>query len=177
MPKLHKKTPQAVGCQPQAASSTFPTTSYQPPTTRELCERLAIANRAMRCGHIKANGVPCGSPALHDNVYCFFHDRVHNPPYEDGFPALEDANSIQLAIMQVLDALQRRAIDRLAANTLLYGLQTASANLRRVNFEPLALRHPHLDLKPYVELDYPEKLLEEQDEELAPAKEAPEPQR
>jgi hypothetical protein len=62
--------------------------------------------------------------------WCFFHDRIHTRPYEEGFPPLEDAASIQLAIMQVLDSLRRGKIERGVANSLLFGLQTASRNLK-----------------------------------------------
>ena len=28
------------------------------------------------CTHIKVNGVPCGSPALHGEIFCYFHQRM-----------------------------------------------------------------------------------------------------
>jgi hypothetical protein len=51
-------------------------------------------------------------------------------------PPLEDANGVQCAIMQVAHAVLHKQIDRLTANTLLYALQTAASNLKRVRFEP-----------------------------------------
>ena len=29
------------------------------------------------CGHLKQDGVPCGSPALHGKKLCYFHLREH----------------------------------------------------------------------------------------------------
>ena len=51
-------------------------------------------------------------------------------------PVLEDANSIQCAIMQVINLLLGGQIEHKAAGLLLYGLQTASANLRHTQFNP-----------------------------------------
>jgi hypothetical protein len=48
---------------------------------------------------------------------------------------LEDANSVQVALMQVLNLLGSGQMDPKTAGLMLYGLQTASANLRHVKFE------------------------------------------
>jgi hypothetical protein len=101
-----------------------------------------------RCEHIKINGTQCGSPALRRNRLCFFHKRFHDdrirlstdrarrrtPVFE--LPILEDANSIQIALMQVMRLILTRQIDHKSASLLLYALQTASSNLRQTNFAP-----------------------------------------
>jgi len=51
-------------------------------------------------------------------------------------PVLEDANSIQIALMQVMRLLVSQQIDHKTASLLLYALQTASTNLRLTNFKP-----------------------------------------
>jgi hypothetical protein len=51
-------------------------------------------------------------------------------------PVLEDANSIQVAIMQVLRLILAKQLDPKTAGLLLYGLQTASLNLKHALFEP-----------------------------------------
>ena len=109
--------------------------SASPATTvcQSLGQRMAAADAAPRCRHIKTNGVRCGSPSLRSQPYCYFHDRLYNPPYEQEFPFLEDANAVQVAIMQVLDGLRRGKLDARTAGVMLYGLQTASANLKRVH--------------------------------------------
>lgn len=94
-------------------------------------DRLQAAREAARCMHVRANGIRCGSPAMRQNAFCFFHDRLYNRPFEESFPFLEDAASIQMAIMQVLDGLRRGKLDRSVANSLFFGLQTASSNLKR----------------------------------------------
>ncbi len=44
-------------------------------------------------------------------------------------PPLEDANSIQIALMQVIDAILHNRLDSKRAGLVLYALQTASSNL------------------------------------------------
>jgi hypothetical protein len=51
-------------------------------------------------------------------------------------PILEDANSIQVALMKVMRLLLANAIPYKTAGLLFYGLQTASANLAGINFQP-----------------------------------------
>ncbi len=99
-----------------------------------------------RCQHIKVNGTQCGSPALLNRRFCFFHDRfrrerariaaaVSAQPKFD-LPLLEDANSVQIALMKVIQMLGSGQMDPKTAGLVLYALQTASANLRRLDFEP-----------------------------------------
>ena len=52
-------------------------------------------------------------------------------------PVLEDANSIQIALMQVMRLILSGQLDPKTASLLLYALQTASSNLGRTNFEPV----------------------------------------
>lgn len=106
---------------------------------------MALGN-VPRCQHIKMNGVQCGSPALHRRRQCFFHERAreqHNRIVKDQLkqarfvmPVLEDANAVQMALMQVMQLLAWGEMDRKVAALLLYGLQTASANLRHMDMEP-----------------------------------------
>ena len=106
---------------------------------------MALGN-VPRCQHIKVNGVQCGSPSLYRRRQCFFHERArlqHNRIVNDQFkqarfvlPVLEDANAVQMALMQVMQLLAWGEMDRKVAGLLLYGLQTASSNLRNTDFEP-----------------------------------------
>src|SRR6202158_938687 len=102
-----------------------------------------------RCQHLKINGPQCGSPALRRNRFCFFHkrfqdqqikltaDRARRGVATFILPVLADANSIQVALMQVMRLLVSQQIDHKTASLLLYALQTASTNLRLTKFEPL----------------------------------------
>jgi len=101
-----------------------------------------------RCQHLKINGTQCGSPALRRNRFCYFHkrfqdeqiklsaDRARRGTATFVLPVLEDANSVQIALMQVMRLLVAQKIDHKTASLLLYALQTASSNLRQVNFNP-----------------------------------------
>ncbi len=99
-----------------------------------------------RCQHIKVNGTQCGSPALRDEKYCYFHMRWHasrmsvilkqREHWIAGLPTLEDANSIQVGLAEVMRLLVTQEVDHKTGALLLYAMQTASANLKRTSFEP-----------------------------------------
>jgi hypothetical protein len=154
-----------------------------------------------RCQHIKVNGTQCGCPALRRNQLCYFHKRHHDEraqlnldrtkndrlkaarrrPTTIDLPVLEDANSIQVSLMQIMRLIITGEIDAKTAGLLLYALQTASANLSRTNFEPN--RH-HVILNPaaanetqlgesvWRDDDFAEDGDEEQEEQIDSAKEA-----
>lgn len=98
-----------------------------------------------RCQHIKMNGTQCGSPALHWRRLCFFHDRIKRERAKIAkdmtaqrrfdLPLLEDANSVQVALMKVMQMLGSGRMDHRTAGLMLYALQTASVNLRQAAFE------------------------------------------
>src|SRR5437667_6409671 len=103
--------------------------------------------RVPRCQRIKTNGTQCGSPALRNGEYCYFHYRwrmttvdlshsAHHVTTEFVLPVLEDADSIQITLGQIMRMIVCRQVDTKSAGLLLYGLQIASANLRRTRFEP-----------------------------------------
>src|SRR3989441_7930957 len=103
--------------------------------------------RIPRCQHIKTNGTQCGSPALRNGEYCYFHRRwrmttvdlsqsAHHVSSTFDLPVLEDADSIQVALGQIMRMIVCRQVDTKSAGLLLYGLQIASANFRRTRFEP-----------------------------------------
>src|SRR5579863_3096702 len=101
-----------------------------------------------RCQHLKINGTQCGSPALRRNRFCFFHKRYQDERIRLNaartrssgatfvLPLLEDANSIQIALMQIMRLLISQQIEHKTASLLLYALQTASTNLRLARFSP-----------------------------------------
>lgn len=91
-----------------------------------------------------------GSPALRNQPFCHFHDRYFNAPWEDTFPPLEDGNGVQAALMYVIERLRQEAfrggqVNVPAVKQLLYGLQTASHNLRHCNFDPVLDRSASSD--------------------------------
>jgi len=115
-----------------------------------------------RCQHLKVNGTQCGSPALRNERHCFFHressqtfialddkprsrQRVRPRPVHVQLPLLEDANSVQVALMQVMRLVLAGEIEHRTAGLLLYALQTASANLANTSFEPSKLTNIVID--------------------------------
>jgi hypothetical protein len=102
-------------------------------------------NEVPRCQHVKVNGTQCGSPALRRKRFCYFHDNYRQTQARlmeqqskismGNFPLLEDANSVQVAVMHVIHMLGSAKIDTKVAGLMLYALQTASSNMKRVSFE------------------------------------------
>jgi len=114
------------------------------------------ANRAPRCGHIKANGVPCGSPRLKDGMRCFAHQQMADArPEKLDLQAVEDPDGIQMALMQVQRALIDDQISERKAGLLLYSLQIAAGNVSKTTFddwddEDLVLERPTVVERPQV---------------------------
>jgi hypothetical protein len=108
-----------------------------------------------RCHYIKVNGTRCGSPALRNQSLCYFHQRWHEQrinlrtyPNEESFvqlPVLEDANSIQMALTQVMRMILSQKINHQEGRLLLYALQIASSNLRHTNFDIISQEHVVID--------------------------------
>ena len=106
------------------------------------------------CRHIKTNGLQCAAPSLTTSAYCYFHSRLHQrhsafrhteatraylvPGQHVELAALEDRESIQVALSIVINALATGQLDNKHAATLLYGLQIASSNVRRLDNTPYA---------------------------------------
>jgi hypothetical protein len=99
-----------------------------------------------RCQHVKMNGTQCGCPALRRRRLCFFHvrcqdqrKRIASDQFKQArfvMPILEDANAVQMALMQIMQLLASGQMDHKTAGLMLYALQTASVNLRNTRFEP-----------------------------------------
>ena len=91
------------------------------------------------CTHIKVTGVRCGSPALRGEQFCYFHQRmlrtVKGPDSRVHHAALlEDEESIQASLIEVVNALLRGTIEIKRAELVLRALNTAVRNIRRVRF-------------------------------------------
>jgi len=100
-----------------------------------------------RCQHIKTSGAQCGSPALKEKDFCYYHQENRTVPaeiYLDGecyadrqimLPPLEDAHAIQTMLRHVMQMMMQRRIDRKDAGLMLYALQIASGNLKQMEAE------------------------------------------
>jgi hypothetical protein len=108
-----------------------------------------------RCTHIKTSGTQCGSPALRRRRFCFFHKNWQRQrsqlnaqpaaPLSFTIPVLEDADSVQVALMQVMRLILAGQLDPKIAGLLLYAMQTASPNLRQMKLEPHHLESVVID--------------------------------
>ena len=106
------------------------------------------------CRHIKTNGLQCHAPSLNQAQYCYFHTRLHqrhanfrHTPATRGYlipgqhielTALEDRESVQIALSVVINALATGNLETKRATALLYGLQLASMNSAKLHLEPYA---------------------------------------
>jgi hypothetical protein len=104
--------------------------------------------------HIKTNGTRCQSPSLTGGTWCYFHHRLHQrhtafrptaatrgyliPGQHIELSALEDRESVQVALSVVINALATGQLDIKRATALLYGLQLASSNARGLQTKPFA---------------------------------------
>jgi hypothetical protein len=105
----------------------------------KIVERTNMSN-PKSCTHIKVIGVRCGSPPLRGEQFCYFHQRmlrtVKGPPSSRVHHAalLEDEESIQASLMEVVNGLLRGTIEIKRAELILRALNTAVRNSRRVKF-------------------------------------------
>jgi hypothetical protein len=102
---------------------------------------MSLNPRIRLCTHIKVNGVPCYSPALRGEVFCYFHQRmirgVATPPKSRLHPIaiIENSEGIQASLMEVINALARNTIDTRRAQLILRALHIAVKNAPRVRFD------------------------------------------
>ena len=93
-----------------------------------------------RCTHIQVTGHRCGSPALKQEYFCYFHARmikgVQSRVDSQTHPValIESAEAIQAALMHMIDAVLKGAIDNKRAALVLKALYIAVRNSRNVHF-------------------------------------------
>jgi hypothetical protein len=108
-----------------------------------------------RCQHIKVNGTQCGSPALRNEKHCHFHNLWFQKQLDVNkyvserlaitLPTLEDANSIQVGLTEVMRLLIHNLLDHRTAALLLCALRTAAINLKYTSLEPIQPTHVVID--------------------------------
>ena len=102
-----------------------------------LRDNLEKANQAPRCEKRKSNGKMCRAPKLRGEKYCCMHFALETArPTKFSLPALDDANSIQVAVDKSIQGLVDGTLEEKRATKLAYFLQLAMSNVGRVNFEP-----------------------------------------
>ncbi len=98
---------------------------------------LKLANQAPRCSQLKSNGEPCRAPALGNRHFCVFHGRALET---DDHPrmkveVLEDRESLQLTLKQIMERIVAGSIEPQHAALLLRAVRIADSALRSRHFE------------------------------------------
>jgi hypothetical protein len=102
-----------------------------------LRDNLEKANRAPRCEYPRSGGKPCRAPKVRGQKYCNMHLAMEAArPTKFSLPALDDANSIQVALTKTAQGLVDGTLDEKVATKLTYLLQVAMSNVGKVSFEP-----------------------------------------
>ena len=96
------------------------------------------------CRHVKEDGTYCGSPALRERKYCYYHlmqrgRRLRraralrdNLPYRLEIQSLDNHYAVRDALTDVAQALAAGQLDPHTAGKLLYAIQQVSATNRRI---------------------------------------------
>ncbi len=127
-------------------------------------ERNTQMSHPKSCTHIKVTGVRCGSPALRGEQFCYFHQRMLRSVR---FPSsrvlrsalLEDPESIQASLMEVVNGLLRGTLELKRGELILRALNTAVRNIRHVRFDlhqdEMIREIPNYPDQPPTEIDEP----------------------
>jgi len=98
----------------------------------KLLARLKLADQSTRCAHIKGNNEPCGSPAMKNDTFCYFHSEARKLRDAEQavakameVPVLDDLHGVQLAIMRVCGLLVGNKIEEGTARAMFEGLGLA----------------------------------------------------
>ncbi len=90
---------------------------------------------------------------MQDTAFCWFHQNIRKRAKREwteplALPTLEDPESVQLALGEILTRLADGRMEPRNAGVLLYGLQIASTNLRKTN-----LHRSNSDLVTHIDTD------------------------
>ena len=103
--------------------------------TAQWLGAIRKAKEAPRCQYLKTDGKGCGSPAMNDAAFCYFHGEARTKRAAEEasnlqeVPVLEDRLSLQLAITRLCAQLTCRSIDEKTGRVLLAALRLAQKNL------------------------------------------------
>ena len=117
-------------------------------------------NQYESCRHVKPDGAYCGSPALRERKYCYYHlmqrgRRLRraralrdNLPYRLEIQSLDNLYAVRAALTDIAQALAAGQLDPRTAGKLLYAIQQVSATNRRIEqmeAAAAASAQPHAD--------------------------------
>src|SRR5579864_3472639 len=102
---------------------------------QKLKQRLKMADMAPRCQWVRQDGTSCRSPQMKQHIYCFAHMQMAEArTLMLRLPPPEDANAIQVGLMQIQKALIEDTISMKKAGLLLYSMQLAMTNVGQTTF-------------------------------------------
>ena len=96
------------------------------------------------CRHVKEDGAYCGSPALRERKYCYYHlmqrgRRLRraralrdNVPYRLEIHSLDNLYAVRDALTDIAQALAAGQLESRTAGKLLYAIQQVSSTNRRI---------------------------------------------
>jgi len=110
-----------------------------------------LEDKRFLCRHIFTDGRRCGSPALSQQNFCYYHYAHRTPVLANqrrrqrasGFDitnldGLDNPTAVQLSLSEVIARIAANTIDLKRAGLLIYALQVAGQNLRRIDPEETA---------------------------------------
>ena len=88
-------------------------------------------NEAPRCQHIKTDGIPCGSPAVRGEAFCYNHRLIHHPAHPLGVPGyklppLECQDDIQLAMRDAIQSFLDKRLTAADARLVIYAISVVA---------------------------------------------------
>ena len=66
----------------------------------QLAELTTITQKRFQCRHIHAAGRQCGSPALRNEQFCYFHHTTRLPKKSGGFRYLDATEPFELPLVE-----------------------------------------------------------------------------
>ncbi|HVP49960.1 MAG TPA: hypothetical protein VMT56_01930 [Candidatus Bathyarchaeia archaeon] len=103
------------------------------------------------CRHVKEDGIYCGSPAVRNRQYCYYHlmqrgrrlrralALSRGEPCQPHIPPLDDLRSIRVALSEIVQGIAAGQLDHRSAGLMLYAIQQATTvSLRIAHMEEKA---------------------------------------
>ena len=100
---------------------------------------MPLHPNATQCAYTKVDGRRCGGPAVTDSLFCHHHDGLKRRFQDRQYmvPALDDQNAVQVALMDVINGLLTKSINRADANSIIQALWLAKSNLKGLTLSPV----------------------------------------
>jgi hypothetical protein len=137
-----------------------------------------ITQTRARCRHIHTTGNQCGSPALRNEIFCYYHHTTRRPKPGPGkfryldatepfnLPIIEDRASALAAASCLLSRIASNDLDVPRAGRLIYTLQVLTAFLPAepsvASPSPEAAQNPAPDPSPQPDIDCVSEVIDDE---------------